>query len=293
MWCLMSETLLKEFYYGNEIDDPDALMFWPRQAMGEKLSTEQLDRMQDYIIQFFSTKFGGNFGGSITAGDASVIASVMEMARPVEMIEIGVAAGFSSAFILTYAAVAGLLKDRTYLHSVDLNVELKSGQMVGSYVRENYPAFEQFWDFTTRQTSATMLDKTFDIKLHGDGPVVAFVDGGHEHPWPLLDIIYLYHKLPRGSWVVMQDTQMMERWIADMVVLKLPIPPSQRGVNYVASHWPGTKKLGFKMAYNSAAICLDIPEWQFRGFIEECSRYPFETDFDRRDLLLQYSSDVR
>ncbi|MDE1156171.1 MAG: class I SAM-dependent methyltransferase [Acidobacteriaceae bacterium] len=289
----MSEMLLKNFYYGNEINDPDALMFWPRQALGQELSDEQLNRIQSNVTQFFSTKLGGNFGGSITAGDATVIAAIMEMVRPVEMIEIGVAAGFSSAFILAYAAVSGLVKDRTYLHSIDLNVELKPGQLVGNYVRENYPALLPFWDFNTRQTSATMLDKTFDIKLHGDGPVVAFVDGGHEHPWPLIDIIYLYHKLPRGSWVVMQDVQMMERWIADMVVLNFPIPPSQRGVNYVASHWPGTKKLGFKMAYNSAAICLDIPEWQFRGFIEECCRYPFETDFDRQDLLKRYSSGAR
>lgn len=289
----MSQALLNNFYYGNEIHDRDALMAWPRQAMGADLTAEQLARIEEHIVLFYSAKFGGNFGGSITAGDASVIASVMEMVRPVEMIEIGVAAGFSSAFIMTYAATSGLLRERTFLHSVDLNVELKPGQMIGNYVRENFREVQPFWDFNTRQTSATMLDGSFDIKLHGDGPVVAFVDGGHDHPWPLLDIVYLYHKLPRGSWVVMQDVQMMERWIADMVVLNLPIPPSVRGVNYVASHWPGTKRLGYKMAYNSAAICLDIPEWQFRGFVEECSNYPFETNFDRQDLLQRYSTKQR
>lgn len=282
----MGRELLKHIYYGDEVERADALMSWPRKAFGAQLSEDQFGRILAGVSHTFSNIKEGVFGGPITAGDASMIATLMEVVRPAQMVEFGVASGFSSSFILDYARRAGLLGDGVFLHSFDLCEEHVVGEKVGNYLRVHHSDLARHWSLNTEVTSATLLERPELLKL-GSGPVLAFVDGGHNHPWPILDLIYLYKTLPRGSWVVLQDLQMMERWIADCVIYDAVSPHPVRGVNYTVSHWPGTKILGFDMAYNSAVIRLDIPDWQFRGFVEDARKYPYEIGFEY-DRLLNY-----
>lgn len=281
----MGINLLKDVYYGSELDNRRALMRWAETMLPNPLSAEQLERIEKVVTAYFSKGLTGIFGGPILAGDGVAIAAIMEMVRPAAMIEIGVASGFSSAFILGYAEIAGLLKDgETFLHSIDLMKEHAPDKPVGSYLRSHYPMLEPYWDLQTEVTTATLLRGKADIKLP-PGPVLAFVDGGHNHPWPIVDLIYLHKHLPQGSWVVLQDTRMMERWIADCVIHGVPSPAPVRGVDFAVSHWPGTKMFGFDTVYNSAAICLDVSQAQMGDFVRACRKYPHEIPFSDDDLL--------
>lgn len=280
----MGRDLLGNIFYGDEIANEAAIISWPRRAFPD-LSEGQLSRIQSEVLSHFSNVKNGIFGGPITAGDASVIAALIEHVRPIQMLEFGVASGWSSSFILKYAKSAGLISSDVFLHSFDLCREHAEGKLVGSYLMEHHYDLSSHWSLNTEVTSATLLSGEKTIEYRKDGPILAFVDGGHNHPWPVLDLIYLYKALPRGSWVVLQDVQMMERWIADCVIYNVPSPRPVRGVNYAVSHWPGTKVIGFDMAYNSAAIRLDIPDWQFRGFVEEMKVYPHEIPFEFDHLL--------
>lgn len=281
----MGRELLTNIFYGDEVANREALMRWPRNAFAT-LSEGQFNRIESNVVAFFSGLKRGIFGGPITAGDAAVLAAVMERARPVEMIEFGVASGLSSCFILSYAKSAGLLSDNVFLTSFDLCRQHQSGQCVGSYVISNHPELMKYWALNTEVTSATLLKGEHQPSYRGDGPIMAFIDAGHNHPWPVLDLAYLYRVLPRGSWVVLQDTQMMERWIADCIIHNVCSPAPVRGVNLAVAHWPGTKILGYAMAYNSAALQLDVTEADFAEYVGVMRNYPKEIAFEHDDLLI-------
>ncbi len=280
----MANGLLQNIFYGNELDDDALILSWPALAFPE-LNESERSRLLAGVKCFFSDVKPGVFGGPITAGDATVLAAVMEYVRPVQMIEIGVASGWSSSFILSYADRAGLLDDGIFLHSFDLRKEYSPEKVIGNYLYTHHVELGRHWSLNTEITSETLLRRRFTPEYRTDGPIVAFVDGGHVHPWPLLDLIYLQRALPHGSWVVLQDSQMMERWIADCVIYDVPSPAPVRGVNLAVSHWPGSKIFGTQLAYNSAAIRLDVSDEQMRLFIQAMRRYPFETDFDPVELL--------
>jgi cephalosporin hydroxylase len=279
-------NLLQNIFYGTEINNQKALLRWAETMVPDKLSHETIQRILDEITTYFSRGLRGIFGGPITAGDAVMIAAIMEMVRPSEMVEIGVASGFSSSFILGYAKSAGLLtKDEVFLHSVDLEKEHAPDKQVGSFLFSHFPELVGYWDLQTEVTSAKLLRGENYIHFSNGARIVAFVDGGHNHPWPVVDLIYLHRILPTGSWVVMQDARMMERWIADCVVHNVPSPAPVRGVDFAVSHWPGTKIFGFDTSYNSAAVCLDITDGQLFDFVKTMRRYPNEITFVDDDIF--------
>jgi len=280
----MSRELLKNIYYGDEIANREALMRWPRRTFPH-LHEEQFARIEEVVYQTFLSVKDGIFDGPITAGDAAAIAAAMEHVRPVQMLEIGVASGWSSHFILSYAQAAGLLSDSQFLHSFDILRENHEGKAVGRYVHMHHPDLVPYWSLNTEVTSAMLLSGEKTVHYRNDGPILAFIDAGHEHPWPFLDLLYAYKSLPKGSWVVVQDVQMMERWIADCIIYDVPSPPAVRGVNYAVSHWPGTKIIGSDMAYNSAVLQLDASADQMRRFVADARLYRHETVFEFDHLI--------
>lgn len=280
----MPRELLTNIYYGDEIQNREALMRWPRRAFPH-LREEQFARIEEVVYQTFTSVKDGIFDGPITAGDAAAIAVAMEHVRPVQMIEIGVASGWSSHFILSYAQAANLLSKGIFLYSFDILRESHEGDQVGRYVHMHRPDLAPSWSLNTEVTSASLLSGKKKVEYRTDGPILAFIDAGHEHPWPFLDLLYAYKALPKGSWVVVQDVQMMERWIADCILYGVPSPPAIRGVNYAVSHWPGTKIIGSDMAYNSAVLSLDASADQMRRFVADARLYHAETTFEFDHLL--------
>jgi hypothetical protein len=281
-----SSALLKNIFYGQEISDKNRAINWLRSYFVPELGSDQIDRVYDSVLAFFGKQYPGVFGGQITAGDGLFLACMMERVRPSAMIEIGVASGYSSAFILHHAQVMGLVGDGAFLTSYDLVKKTSAGMETGSLLRSQFPQFERFWSLNCEVTSADLAHGRVAAPLINKGEnVLAFIDGGHNHPWPLMDLAYLMSILDPGSWIVMQDSQMMERWIADCVIFGTTCPAPVRGVNLAVALWPGRKIIGHGICYNSAAVQLSISDAEFQSYAKEMLRYPNEIEFDHRDLV--------
>lgn len=278
--------LLSQIFYGNEFSDKARAMSWLNHYFSGALAPYQLDRAYESVSRYFSTPYTGVFGGQITAGDGLFIAAKMEKLRPNRMIEFGVASGYSSAFILEHAKSMGLLDDKPFLYSYDLVAVTDTGNVTGSYLKSERRDLLDWWELETETTSADLvLNPSRRPKLAPDERVLAFVDGGHNHPWPVMDLAFLRGVLHPSSWVILQDSQMMERWIADSVKYGTVCPTPVRGVNLAVSLWPGRKIIGHGICYNCAAVQLNISRDQFSYFAKESLQYPDEIDFDHEELI--------
>lgn len=255
------------------------------------LDRAALDRVYDSVWAFFSQRHRGVFGGPITAGDGLFIAAMMERIRPQRMVEFGVASGLSSAFILHHARIMGLALGPGFLTSFDLMEEDFKGRRTGRLLLASYPDLAPFWRLNTRCTSLDILEGRYRFEEIGvPFDALAFVDGGHNHPWPIIDLLALRRILTPDSWVVMQDTQMMERWIADAVIHGVACPIPVRGVNLAFALWPGRKIVGHHLCYNCGAISLRTSDEEVRTFVTEALSYPDEIAFDDRQRIASFAS---
>tara|TARA_B100001094_G_C18193100_1_gene808662 strand:+ start:1518 stop:3518 length:2001 start_codon:yes stop_codon:yes gene_type:complete len=246
--------------YGDEIDifEPSDLnklgICWPN----------------DTVCKFFAKQMHV-FGGQITAGDALFIYKFMEMVKPTRMIEIGVASGFSSSFILSAADNLNLFskkRDEKFLYSYDID-EFNGEERIGCLVSSEFKQYEKYWQFTP---NTSLRLNTFE------GNVLAFVDGGHEHPWPLIDIIMLRKKLPDQSWIMLQDVKLNERLLQDQIRYDVKYDNKIRGVDIVFSYWPGEKYMGTQQSYNMCAIQLNVDDNLFGYFVTKCLLHSYECD---------------
>ena len=65
----------------------------------------------------------------------------------------------------------------------------------------------------------------------------AFVDGNHQHPWPLHDVLQLQRLMPRG-WILLHDIDLPGAGRARAAESRLP--PSY-GAKHVFDFWPERK----------------------------------------------------
>jgi len=245
------------------------------------LPEKSVDRIYRSVREFFDGKDTGLFGGPITAGDAIFIAAMMEWRKPKSVIEIGVASGYSSAFIIFYARKMQIASGSIFLTSFDLMETHAGGNGTGQFLIINYPEFQANWALHTKATSVDILRNDRMLSTVDKSSALVFVDGGHSHPWPALDLLVMRKALGSNAWAVMQDVQMMERWIADCVKFGVPSPAPVRGVNLAFSLWPGEKSVGHDLCYNCSAVALDISTQEAQQFVQRLERYNLEApDFD-------------
>ena len=267
-------------YYGDELAKISQGTERARRALHHLLPEAQRLTQADWVVvaSVLSSHFGrgmpGIFGGQITAGDGLFIGAFMAALRPASMIEIGVASGYSSALILSFAKALGLLTGSAYLHSFDLFDKHADGNVTGALLHNQFPEFVPHWSLTTQVTTAT-LDPTALSDRLPPGRAIAFVDGGHNHPWPAIDLTFLRH-VRQCEWALMQDVQMMERWIADAVIFGAAVPASMRGAQIAFAHWPGRKVIGLDMCYNMGAVNLRIDGAQEQAFLDAVQIYEAE-----------------
>lgn len=286
--------LLKNIYYGDELPKLEIgskalrhffATVWQRLECGGDANIPW-ENVYSNIRRFFKAPRPGLFDGPITAGDALAISAFMSAIRPRMMIEIGAASGFSAAFIIQTARGLDLTQGSdTFLHSLDIVTERDDGAKTGQLLLNAYPDLQDLWHLHSPATSLDLL--TGALMLPDAAPILAFVDGGHSHPWPLADIAAMYKLLPRGSWILMQDTQIMERWISDCVRYGAPSKAPVRGVQLAVSHWPGAKWIGQGLSYNMAALKLDVTDDEFLSYLEAMLDYPDEEPFEGRGLLMR------
>ena len=137
--------------------------------------------------------------GGISTEDAAFLGELVAKLEPAHVLELGVAAGTSSAALLY--ALDQLPPART-LTSVDVRPTcyFDQSRAVGAAVAEMYPRHETCWRLLTssdaRRLGTTLPPGSVDL---------AFIDANHHHPYPLLDLLHLTPALRPGAWVALHD----------------------------------------------------------------------------------------
>lgn len=267
----LKNKLLQNIFYGSELEKLENFGSVGR-YLG--LSAEQQDENLAFVRKFFQKSLKGVFGGPITAGDALFIIQFLAAARPNRMIEVGVCSGFSSAFLLQAGAHLGLARGDTFLHSYDLLSRHGEKQLeVGRVIKMNDLPEQKLWQLTTGMTLPQLAELTAAERPAFD---MAFIDANHQHPWPLLDILSADRLLAPGNWILMQDVQVMERWLANSVEFGAPCPRPCRGVTHVAAHWPLEKHYGTGPCYNMVALKSGLTRKQAIALKNVVLGYPSE-----------------
>lgn len=170
-------------------------------------------------------------------------------------IEIGTASGFSAA-MLTAAMVNGYEErqealPKTLLHTVDRKDKclFDGSKPIGFMIQKMVPHLAQHIQLNCLQDAslcASLVEKeSIDF---------AFIDGNHQHPWPLLDVLYLLPLMKPGSWFMLDDVDLPDLYDATL---------ARRGPRYVLESWPFATVRGS----NVAALYLPesdlgwIPDW--------------------------------
>ena len=161
--------------------------------------------------------------GGLSTEDAEFLVELVLAEEPVHVLELGVAAGTSSAALLF--ALDQLPEDRQ-LTSVDVRPTcyFDQARAVGAAVAEMYPGHATRWVLNTnadaRRLRATVGPGTVDVAL---------IDANHQHPWPLLDLLHLAPLLRQGAWVALHD-----------IALPVLYPQFQsHGAMWLFEAWPG------------------------------------------------------
>jgi hypothetical protein len=176
--------------------------------------------------------------GGISTADAEFLAELVAWTEPERVLEIGVAAGTSSAALLY--ALDQLPGVERVLYSVDVRATcyFDSKYRTGAAVPEMYPSPWSRWILNV-DADARRICQTAAWDL-------IFIDGNHGHPWPLLDVLHLAPWARPETWIALHDLELPRLY-----------PQFQTyGPAWLFAAWPGEKLAGTGDAENIGAIRL-------------------------------------
>jgi predicted O-methyltransferase YrrM len=140
--------------------------------------------------------------GVTPVGDAEFLLEMVAAYTPANVIELGVAAGVSSAYLLYSLDSLADADGGRQLLSCDIQPEcyFDPSRATGEARQAIYPSPRARWVLDTntdaRRLSQTLAPASVDL---------LFIDANHYHPWPLLDLLHLAVAAKPQSWVVLHD----------------------------------------------------------------------------------------
>jgi len=225
---------------------------------------------------------GRRFGGVISPGDAIFLASVIDNIRPDKIVEIGVASGYSSAFLLSaIAAFGGACPDGRSSPRL-ISFDVGDHEDIGAFLLEAEPGLASSWKLFSGCTSFDLADCLEELGQYV-GKTIYFVDAAHWHPWPTLDVYHILQVARPQEWILLQDVALFERKLVDALRRGKPARAGFRGVQLLYEHWQGEKFRGTGACYNMAAIRVpEEPERALSG-LRALAPYAYEKDFAAAD----------
>lgn len=140
--------------------------------------------------------------GAIPTGDGLFLREMVDRHAPAHLLELGVASGVSSAFLLQAMDRLPEMVGGRVLRSVDVNARCYFDEAfaTGEAVQTMYPEPRTRWildaDTDARRLSQALMPGCVDL---------TFIDANHYHPWPVLDLLHVSVLARRGSWVILHD----------------------------------------------------------------------------------------
>jgi Methyltransferase domain len=143
--------------------------------------------------------------GMLAPSEIFLTAAVTSILGPSLAIEIGTASGFSAAIIAKMIALRqterGSVEAGPLVHTIDKKADFvfDRAQPIGFAIDLLTP------ELRDRIALHPLRDSSFCESLTSNGELrFAFVDGSHQHPWPLTDVLCL-QRLMESGWILMHD----------------------------------------------------------------------------------------
>jgi len=179
--------------------------------------------------------------GMLIPPDLLFAGAVASILRPAFMIEIGTASGFSAAVLAKTIALRleeqGCLVGAPIVHTIDKKTQYPPdpSQPVGFAIDLVQSGLRDL------VAVHTLKDSSHCAQLVERGDLTfAFVDGNHQHPWPLVDVLRI-HRLMRTGWILLHDID-LPGVIARALASGQPINhPPGAGAKHVFDFWPWEK----------------------------------------------------
>ncbi|MFG0259642.1 MAG: class I SAM-dependent methyltransferase [Phycisphaerales bacterium JB041] len=183
---------------------------------------------------------------------------------PGRVVEIGVASGMSTCGLLAGLADGGVpatnpRDGRATVQSFDIleHVPWDKDRPIGSAIAEILPDLAAGAKINTSRTSLDLPNELGDVPVE-----LAFIDGSHSHPWPLIDAIQVSKVMSPDGWIILHDVALVERAMLDAILRgksTLPFRPS-RGSEWHFELWPSEKLRGSESGHNVALVRPVAPD---------------------------------
>ena len=144
----------------------------------------------------------GNPAGSLSIPDCLFAAAFVSITRPHRMVEIGTGSGFSSALLACAIHFQRPYSDAPCVDTLDAHAEYfgESNLPVGFDISNLIPEFPG----SVRVHAPRESDFVGTLAAK-DELELAFIDGNHQHPLPLLDVLRIAPYVKGGGWVLLHD----------------------------------------------------------------------------------------
>ncbi len=226
------------------------------------------------VIEFYRRR-PPDIQAQLSPGDLAFLEAYIAAIQPNTVIEVGVASGFSSAFILSSMSRWSTGPTHKVISFETSDVVFWNDQLATGFVVEQLPDAQRVnWDFRLGKTLLDLQEDLGNIK----GSILALVDGEHCHPCPLIDVLVLINALPPESWILLQDIRLSERLIGDALRLNSDPMPGLMGPGLVYDYWSGEKVRGMDATFNMCAVQIPENTAHLRGNLFKTLAYPAEID---------------
>jgi predicted O-methyltransferase YrrM len=142
---------------------------------------------------------------TIGISDYFFLTAFVSILAPQRVIEIGTLTGLSAAIIAAALRRQHGKESASWVDTIDVrpNCAIDETRPTGFEISESFPEFVSMIRLHTPHDSAVVSKLAKWDELD-----VAFVDGDHRHPLPLLDLLRLAPYVRSGGWIILHDIQL-------------------------------------------------------------------------------------
>jgi hypothetical protein len=207
--------------------------------------------------------------GVIGTSEWFFISAFVTVLAPARVVEIGTLTGFSAALLASAVIAQRGYDGRPVVETIDraTNCHTAPDEPVGFEIPRLLPDYPQ----AVRVHAGCESHSVRELFAPGDLDF-AFVDGNHQHPSPLLDVLHLTPRLPAGGWLLLHDT-MLGTTMEAMRARGEPVPyDAVYGAEWLFARWPFPKINGG----NIGAVQLPHDRRALLPFAFQMMHVPFE-----------------